>query len=288
MVGSFYENELFADDVLKYADLRRQAVPAGTISAATGGDVMASRRLRTTLAPHGFGDELRVMFAADGAFWGEACFLRADPFSAAETAFVASLGRHLAHGLATGRPPAAPAAVAPVSGGPGVLHVDDACAALGMTSEAGGWLTELGWTGDPERLPYVVQGVVGRARACALGGGADGPPRARLRAASGRWLAVHASAWPAGGWSVVLEPARPSEVLPLVSQAHGLTAREQEVLGLMLQGAPDKEIARRLVLSDHTAREHTRAVLRKMGGGTRAELQARVHADCYTPWTAAA
>ena len=281
--AAFYENELFADDVLKYSELRLRKVPVGSIVSETGGDVTASHRYRTTFAPHGFGDELRVMFGADGEFWGEGCLLRDEPFTGAEMAFVASLGKHLAHGLATARPPAGDAAAA--SDGPGVLLVDEAVRVLSLTGEAGRWLGELGWQGDAEDLPWVVRSVAARARACLLGG-ADGPPRARLRGASGRWLCVHASPWPAGGFSVVIEPARPAEVLPLVCRAHGLTPREQDALGLMLQGATDREIAARLVVSDHTAREYTRAVLRKVGVRTRVELQATLFADSYTPWAA--
>jgi DNA-binding CsgD family transcriptional regulator/tetratricopeptide (TPR) repeat protein len=49
----------------------------------------------------------------------------------------------------------------------------------------------------------------------------------------------------------------------------GLTAREQEVLALLSQGLPDKEIARRLVISERTVHRHVSSILAKMGASTR-------------------
>ena len=45
----------------------------------------------------------------------------------------------------------------------------------------------------------------------------------------------------------------------------GLTAREQEVLALLTEGLSDKEISRRLVLSDRTVHHHVSAILSKIG-----------------------
>jgi DNA-binding CsgD family transcriptional regulator len=285
----FFDNELFHDDFLKTPQLRDADVSAASLAHATGGALHRSHRHRMLYEPNGLGDELRVVFHTDGAVWGQGCLIRdaAEPhFTQAEAAFVASLGRHVAHALSVTRVAPATAAAEPAPDGPGVLLVDEEGRALTVTGEAGHWLGELGWTEEAELLPAAVNAVVARARACSLGGGADGPPRARVRGASGRWISVHATAWPLGGWSVVLEPARPAEVLPLVCAAHGLTAREQEVLGLMLRGRSDADIAQRLVISDHTAKEHAKAVLRKMSVRTRVELQATLFADHYTPWFA--
>jgi DNA-binding NarL/FixJ family response regulator len=45
----------------------------------------------------------------------------------------------------------------------------------------------------------------------------------------------------------------------------GLTAREQEVLGLLSEGLADREISRRLVISERTVHHHVAAVLSKIG-----------------------
>ncbi|MDU8500516.1 LuxR C-terminal-related transcriptional regulator [Pseudomonas syringae] len=55
----------------------------------------------------------------------------------------------------------------------------------------------------------------------------------------------------------------------------GVTMREQEVLGLLLQGCTNKEIARQLRISDYTVRDHVSSLLRKNRVKTRAELMAR-------------
>jgi DNA-binding CsgD family transcriptional regulator/tetratricopeptide (TPR) repeat protein len=45
----------------------------------------------------------------------------------------------------------------------------------------------------------------------------------------------------------------------------GLTAREQEVLALLSEGLPDREISRRLFISERTVHHHVSAVLTKIG-----------------------
>jgi DNA-binding NarL/FixJ family response regulator len=45
----------------------------------------------------------------------------------------------------------------------------------------------------------------------------------------------------------------------------GLTAREQEVLALLAQGLPDREISRQLFISERTVNHHVSAVLAKIG-----------------------
>ncbi|KPX33936.1 LuxR family transcriptional regulator [Pseudomonas tremae] len=54
-----------------------------------------------------------------------------------------------------------------------------------------------------------------------------------------------------------------------------VTIREQEVLGLLLQGCTNKEIARQLSISDYTVRDHVSSLLRKNQVRTRVELMAR-------------
>lgn len=54
-----------------------------------------------------------------------------------------------------------------------------------------------------------------------------------------------------------------------------LSEREQEVLGLVAQGATNREIAARLFLSPHTVKEHTSALYRKLEVRNRAEAVQR-------------
>ncbi len=54
-----------------------------------------------------------------------------------------------------------------------------------------------------------------------------------------------------------------------------LTKREQEVLELVSQGLPNKAIASRLRLSDHTVKFHLSSIFGKLGASTRTEAVRR-------------
>jgi two-component system, NarL family, nitrate/nitrite response regulator NarL len=58
---------------------------------------------------------------------------------------------------------------------------------------------------------------------------------------------------------------------PPVLAGETLTPREREVLGLLAEGLPNRAIAARLGISDHTAKFHVNAILGKLGAETRAE-----------------
>jgi DNA-binding NarL/FixJ family response regulator len=50
-----------------------------------------------------------------------------------------------------------------------------------------------------------------------------------------------------------------------------LTMREQQVLELLAAGCSNRRIARRLSISEHTAKFHVNGILVKLGAGTRTE-----------------
>jgi two-component system, NarL family, response regulator LiaR len=55
---------------------------------------------------------------------------------------------------------------------------------------------------------------------------------------------------------------------------HDLTEREREVLGLLVKGLTNQEIAQRLTVSAHTAKFHVSNVLSKLGAASRTEAVA--------------
>ena len=76
--------------------------------------------------------------------------------------------------------------------------------------------------------------------------------RARVRAESGRWLVVRASALgddPGAQVAVMIEPARPHELAPLLADAYRLTEREREVTRLVARGLSTEAIGARLYLT---------------------------------------
>ncbi|MBC7810060.1 MAG: response regulator transcription factor, partial [Burkholderiales bacterium] len=78
---------------------------------------------------------------------------------------------------------------------------------------------------------------------------------------------------------VVLHPALSEalfagERLP-AAPAESLTPRELEVLKLLAEGLPNKTIARRLSISEHTVKFHVNAILSKLGAQSRTEAVVR-------------
>jgi DNA-binding CsgD family transcriptional regulator len=71
---------------------------------------------------------------------------------------------------------------------------------------------------------------------------------------------------------VTFQAAAMGHVAETVSAASGLTARERDVLHLLLQGEPAKQIARRLDLSILTVNGHLQSVYRKCHVRGRDEL----------------
>ncbi|MGE5602962.1 MAG: LuxR C-terminal-related transcriptional regulator [Nitrososphaerales archaeon] len=67
-------------------------------------------------------------------------------------------------------------------------------------------------------------------------------------------------------------PRFPGEESPLVEE---LTPRELEVLRLLAEGLPNKTIAQRLDISEHTVKFHVNALLGKLGVGSRTEAVVR-------------
>jgi FixJ family two-component response regulator len=63
-----------------------------------------------------------------------------------------------------------------------------------------------------------------------------------------------------------------NEIAELQEKYKGLTAREREVMGLMVSGMQTKQIASKLGTSEITAAVHRGNVMRKMQAGSPAEL----------------
>lgn len=71
--------------------------------------------------------------------------------------------------------------------------------------------------------------------------------------------------------SVVLMPEEPSPAAKQEIVFGSLSPREREVLGHLVEGETNKEIARKLTLQEITVKVHVRNVYRKIGAGNRAQ-----------------
>lgn len=152
------------------------------------------------------------------------------------------------------------------------------------------WLDELP-DGDlaAGRLPSALLTVAARALRSAQHAGQDGPAEvavARVLARSGNWLVLHGavlSTLDARRAAVIVEPAHPARIAPLLMAAYGLTEREQELTRLVLTGSSTTEIADTLVVSAHTVQQHLKSVFDKTGVRSRRDLVGRVFFSHYEP-----
>lgn len=286
----WWESEFLVEDFLRFTELADDPRGVATLHDATDGRPARSHRYGQVNVPNGFDDELRAALRTGGSTWGMMVLYRAsdDPvFSLAEQDFVADLGDAL--GGAFRRMAVTPLGT-PVDRtiAPGVLLFDGDGRLTATTETVPFWLDELR-NATPVTLdaglpiPTEVFTVVGRARAIAAGR-CGGAARARILGRSGRWLVAHASvlADPVGGRpgqiAVVIEPANAVEVVPIVTEAYGLTLREREVVTCITRGMDTGEIASHLFLSPHTVRDHCKAIFEKVDVSSRGELVARLFA----------
>lgn len=279
------------DDVNLYHHLARAERPAAGLLEATDGSPARSARFRELLRPHGFGDELRAVLRVDGHPWASVTLLReagAPAFEDDDAELLASLSGPLAEAVREHARPVAHAA-APGDRGPGLLVFDPAGDLISINDEALAWLDEIaGDIGGEEafgvRLPMIAVSTFVRARA-------DGgrTARARLRSsATGRWLVCHATCLRdvdggAGNTALVIEPAKASEIAPIIAEAYELSQREREIAQLVARGVGTSDMAGHLHLSTHTVRDHLKAVFDKVGVSSRGELVAKVFAEHYAP-----
>lgn len=131
------------------------------------------------------------------------------------------------------------------------------------------------------RLPSSVVAAASRAQAREAA-------MVRLRSQSGRWIVVHATPLGRGTTkraqvAVIIEPAHPGRIAPLLMAVYGLTHREQEVTRLVLQGQATAAIAETLFISPHTVREHLKHVFEKTGVRTRRDLVGKIFFGHYQP-----
>jgi DNA-binding NarL/FixJ family response regulator len=283
-----WDYEYTVPDYLKFTDIALSGRALADLHDATGGRPERSARWREYGAATGFRSEIRSVFAVGGAVWGVGQFDRlgdSPRFSEDEKAWLARVAPVIASGLRTAM--LTQPATAPADRGPGLVVLDEDGDVASLTLEAEDWLDEVDSAyRAPTRagvaMPFEVLAYAARVRAA---GGAPGcVPRARVRTRSAVWLLVHGS--PLQGsdqLALIIEPAKASDVAPLIVQAYGLTRRELEVTRAIARGLGTSQIAAALHLSPHTVRDHVKAVFEKVGVSSRGELVATVFADHYAP-----
>jgi DNA-binding CsgD family transcriptional regulator len=276
--------EYRGDDVNGLADVARSPRGVSTLHEATGGDPSSSPRWHANMELGGDQELIAALRAPDGAVWGAVGLYR-EPgqplFSGEEIECVRTAAPALADGARRalllgeaydGEGPEAP----------GLVVVDARGDVESSTPGVEAWVDELGGDWAAGRLGPALLSVAARALA------PDGAEQAsaRVRAASGTWVVVHgtplAGAGP-GKAAVIVEPAHPARIVPLLMAAYGLSNREQEVTRLVLRGESTAGIAERLVVSPHTVQQHLKSIFEKTGVRSRRDLVGKVFFGFYEP-----
>jgi DNA-binding CsgD family transcriptional regulator len=283
-------HEYYEDDVNKLADIARSERGLSTLHEATGGDPSGSPRWHANMALGGDQELIAALRAPSGEVWG-ALGLYREPgqpmFDDAELGFVRAVAPSLAEGARRGLlvgeavDPEGPDA-------PGLVVLSASGEVESATPGVEQWLQALpdgDW--DAGRLPSSVLAVAGRALRTAEYPDEPGQVAvSRVLSRSGTWVVLHGASLVTGGArrvAVIVEPAHPARIAPLLMSAYGLTEREQDVTRLVLQGDSTAEIAERLVVSVHTVQQHLKSVFDKTGVRSRRDLVGKVFFAHYEP-----
>lgn len=286
------DNEFLVDDFNKFSDLHRSGLGPVTLHRATFDRPLRSPRYAEINRQFGFESELRATFSSGASCWGALNLLRessAGDFSDQDLAFVQQVSPLVVAGLRrvirdSQRRREDRESV------PGVITLDQEGRVETLTDRAAALLDELSMqpvTGGGVSLPAEAYIVGSRARARAMG--VPGPePVARVHSRTGGWITLRGdcprhAAGEVASTVVIIERSRPSEVLPLVVAAYGLSDREEEVLAELVTGLSTGEIADRLFISAHTVRDHVKSILEKTDTCSRGELVSRLFDLHYKP-----
>jgi DNA-binding CsgD family transcriptional regulator len=285
-------NEQAETDVHKFRDLARSRMHVGVLTAESA-QAQQSPRWQNLLLPDGWRHELRAAAVDDhGHCWGSIAALRGAgrPFTEKDAA---AIGRELAPIAARLSRAMVSGAAPPPPGHAASLWLSDTGELLFTTPTGREWLDRLRTPEAPGRADAVLAGLAVRVAAGTAGSGTAGPGTAspgpvtpagpprpvlvRARGAGGQWIALHGETitGPGGeaqGISVVIGPARPGTVLPVLAAAYGLTAREREVIRAVFAGLSTKDISARLHISTYTVQDHLKAIFSKVGVTSRGEL----------------
>ena len=286
--AEFFRIEYSGEDFINFADLARTGASVGILSEVTGGDLEKSPRWRVLFGPAGLGDQMRSVCADGSACWGYLALHRekgSPDFTRQESKLVSAVSRQLAEGIRLSLlventdDESAPE-------GPGLILLDDDLAVMGVNSAAQRLLDQVLLDPEVERvLPSAIFSVAALLRGLENRGEVSETPKARIKAASGRWLMAHATRLdvPEGErrMAVIIEPAPPLEAGAIALRTYRLTPRELETAGLVLQGYSTAEIAAKLVVSELTVQQHLKAVFEKTGVRSRRELVGEVFRSQY-------
>jgi len=252
-------------------------VAATSLMHETDGHPDRSLLWRDVQSQLGVSDTAIVVFADRYGCWGLLDLWRYDgrSFQTDELRLLATLARPVAAGL---RAAIARTFVDPEKQlhpiGPAVVVLDPELQVRSQTEAAADALLRLNPPDEPMAPIPAAAYNIAAALVAKEHGMPIGPPWSRIHLGGNRWVTVKASRL-GTDIAVSIEPSTAADRLDIYARASGLTRRESEVLALACEGLGTREIAERMVVSEHTASDHLKAVLAKTGARTRQILLAR-------------
>lgn len=272
---------------LKYltAVNRWTGLPAGgcvSLQQATGGEPEQSRLWREHLSGLGVIDVLSVVFTDRFGCWGFLDLWRSRRYDDGEVAAVAGTAptiTSLLRGVQAASFTAGPRARG--QRGPGALMLSPGLSVRAQTPQTEDWLAALV---PPEggRGPVPASAYNVAAQLLAVEAGVDShPAQARVHLGAGSWLTLRAARLagdePVAERDIVvtMEASSPSERRDVFSRSHGLSRREDELLGHLAEGADTRTVAGLMTISELTVQDHLKSVFAKTSTSSRRELLAR-------------
>jgi DNA-binding CsgD family transcriptional regulator len=281
--AEWLKHEYYGDDFNKIADVVRSPRGICTLHEATEGNPSKSQRWHMNMTLGGDQELLLGLRTRTGEVWGALGLYRAPDqplFAKAEMDFLHMAAPHLAHGarqtllMGEAADPEGPEA-------PGLIILNERFHVESTTPGVERLVSELpdgNWQAG--RLPSSVQAIAARAMRIAAEPGVGGEIAvSRVLSRAGNWLVLHGAALgslPDQRIAIIVEPAHPGRIYPLLMSAYGLTEREQDVTRLVLQGNSTREIADSLVVSVHTVQQHLKTIFEKTGVRSRRDLVGKV------------
>ncbi len=282
-------DEYYGDDVHKLVDVVRSPDGLSTIHEATGGDPSTSPRWRFNMSMGGDQEMLARLRTRQGETWGAVGLYRepgAPMFSEVDKAFLRAIGPHLAAGARSAMT-FGEATDPEVPDGPGLVVIDSDWQVRSATQGAEHWMSRLpDGHAQGGRLPSAVLAVAAQGLQDRQRQAPSTVAFSRIRATDGTWLLLHGA--PLEGddqprVAVIIEPAHPARIYPLLMSAYELTERERDIVQLVLTGASTAEIAHDLVVSPLTVQNHLKSVFEKTGVRSRRDLVGKIFFTHYEP-----
>jgi DNA-binding CsgD family transcriptional regulator len=262
----------------RWDQLVGRAAPATSLLAETGNAPERSPVWQNVQRELGVTDTCVVVFSDRHGCWGLLDLWRTggSAFSAAELRTLASLADPITTGL---RDAVRRTFVQPeeqlVPLGPALLVLGSDLEVRSQTEAAAAALLRL--NPPDEEIPPIPAAAYNIAGAllAAEHGVPIGPVSSRIHLGGSRWVTTRASRL-GDGIGVAIETTTAADRMDLYARACALSERERQILSMLGQGLDTRQIAGRLVISEHTATDHIKAVLAKTSARTRQQLLARV------------